>query len=181
MLQTGRRAARAAATSARLPRRWRCRCRARTPCPPHPPPPPPCWSVHPTTLLLLSPPLITPSSGPPPLVNPRICSNFQNIQILIVYISDDFDVLWFWFLIPLLKVAKIYLFVIIKTVVIFYYFVYYIETISILFQSAAGAGNALAQLQHLLLTQHGAHSLLLHTQVSTYLHYQIFHINESLY
>ncbi|XP_045447644.1 protein nubbin-like [Melitaea cinxia] len=31
--------------------------------------------------------------------------------------------------------------------------------------SAAGAGNALAQLQHLLLTQHGAHSLLLHTQV----------------
>ncbi|RVE42188.1 hypothetical protein evm_013161, partial [Chilo suppressalis] len=28
-----------------------------------------------------------------------------------------------------------------------------------------GAGNALAQLQHLLLTQHGAHSLLLHTQV----------------
>lgn len=34
-------------------------------------------------------------------------------------------------------------------------------------QNAAGAGNALAQLQHLLLTQHGAHSLLLHTQVST--------------
>ncbi|KAF9799471.1 hypothetical protein SFRURICE_020695 [Spodoptera frugiperda] len=33
--------------------------------------------------------------------------------------------------------------------------------------NAAGAGNALAQLQHLLLTQHGAHSLLLHTQVST--------------
>ncbi|XP_037870380.1 protein nubbin isoform X1 [Bombyx mori] len=32
-------------------------------------------------------------------------------------------------------------------------------------QSAAGAGGALAQLQHLLLTQHGAHSLLLHTQV----------------
>ncbi|XP_039751454.1 POU domain, class 2, transcription factor 3-like [Pararge aegeria] len=32
-------------------------------------------------------------------------------------------------------------------------------------QSAAGAGSALAQLQHLLLTQHGAHSLLLHTQV----------------
>ncbi|XP_047513599.1 silk gland factor 3-like isoform X2 [Pieris napi] len=31
--------------------------------------------------------------------------------------------------------------------------------------SVAGAGNALAQLQHLLLTQHGAHSLLLHTQV----------------
>ncbi|CAD0200136.1 unnamed protein product [Chrysodeixis includens] len=31
--------------------------------------------------------------------------------------------------------------------------------------NAAGAGNALAQLQHLLLTQHGAHSLLLHTQV----------------
>ncbi|CAH2216868.1 jg22738, partial [Pararge aegeria aegeria] len=31
--------------------------------------------------------------------------------------------------------------------------------------SAAGAGSALAQLQHLLLTQHGAHSLLLHTQV----------------
>lgn len=30
----------------------------------------------------------------------------------------------------------------------------------------AGAGSALAQLQHLLLTQHGAHSLLLHTQVS---------------
>ncbi|KAH9640028.1 hypothetical protein HF086_008123 [Spodoptera exigua] len=33
--------------------------------------------------------------------------------------------------------------------------------------NAAGAGSALAQLQHLLLTQHGAHSLLLHTQVST--------------
>ncbi|VVD03292.1 unnamed protein product, partial [Leptidea sinapis] len=35
-------------------------------------------------------------------------------------------------------------------------------------QGAAGAANAssaLAQLQHLLLTQHGAHSLLLHTQV----------------
>ncbi|KAJ8730472.1 hypothetical protein PYW08_001885 [Mythimna loreyi] len=31
--------------------------------------------------------------------------------------------------------------------------------------NAAGAGSALAQLQHLLLTQHGAHSLLLHTQV----------------
>ncbi|XP_061729604.1 POU domain, class 2, transcription factor 3-like isoform X4 [Cydia pomonella] len=29
----------------------------------------------------------------------------------------------------------------------------------------SGAGSALAQLQHLLLTQHGAHSLLLHTQV----------------
>ncbi|KAJ2950329.1 hypothetical protein O0L34_g11705 [Tuta absoluta] len=29
----------------------------------------------------------------------------------------------------------------------------------------AGAGGALAQLQHLLLSQHGAHSLLLHTQV----------------
>ncbi|XP_026314712.1 protein nubbin-like [Hyposmocoma kahamanoa] len=30
---------------------------------------------------------------------------------------------------------------------------------------SGGAGSALAQLQHLLLTQHGAHSLLLHTQV----------------
>lgn len=36
----------------------------------------------------------------------------------------------------------------------------------VVFQGAAGAGSALAQLQHLLLTQHGAHSLLLHTQVS---------------
>ncbi|CAH0750558.1 unnamed protein product [Diatraea saccharalis] len=39
------------------------------------------------------------------------------------------------------------------------------DNVRVWLQGAAGAGNALAQLQHLLLTQHGAHSLLLHTQV----------------